>query len=419
MKLRSNDPVYLEHVDRWWAQLLARIRPYLLKNGGPIIMLQIENEYGFCGNDDKSYMRHLAATARRHLGDDVLLYTTDPAHVAAQGTLPGDEVFSAVDFGPGWFQPVEMYGIQKDLNAPGKSPPLCSEFYTGWLSHWGEDMANTSAVDLAKDTQILLEFANNTGNLNFYMVHGGTNFGFWAGANIDGTTYQPHITSYDYDGPISENGDYCQSGIGGDGCKYQMIQQVIAKHTGKEPLPLPPRPTIRSYGTVAFKEHVSMLQALSKLRTAPILVDKPTSMEEYGQPWGFILYRTNLNASFIHDDVELDLGPNIHDYATVFIDGNEVGRLERGGPAKLKLSNAGALLSGQRGDVLQLDVLVHAMGRQNFGCDMYGAWDLKGLQTRNVKIDGELIILFTLMTHYVCLSQRKWVVQLLSSFKSS
>jgi beta-galactosidase len=134
-------------------------------------MVQIENEYGFCGTD-AGYLRHLKTSAHQLLGEDVLLYTTDPAHVASTGTLPGDEVFTTVDFGPGWFYPNEFYAVQKSLNAPGKSPPMCSEFYTGWLSHWGESMANTSAIALANDTRILLQWANGTGNLNFYMVHG-------------------------------------------------------------------------------------------------------------------------------------------------------------------------------------------------------------------------------------------------------
>lgn len=179
MKLRTADPAYLQHVDRWWSHLFAQLRPHLLENGGPIIMLQaspsilvctclyaiskshlqhaskdtfifrttgslpcspyllqIENEYGFCGGD-VNYMKHLAATVRQHLGPNLILYTTDPAHVAADGTIPGEDVFTAVDFGPQWFNPEEYYAVQKTLNAPGKSPPFDSEFYTGWLSHWG------------------------------------------------------------------------------------------------------------------------------------------------------------------------------------------------------------------------------------------------------------------------------------------
>jgi beta-galactosidase len=180
----------------------------------------------------------------------------------------GDELYTVVDFGPGWFDPSSAFAAQAAMNAPGKSPPFCSEFYTGWLTHWGEAMANTSSEVLFKDTQVLLEWANSTASLSFYMIHGGTNFGFWAGANVDGERYLPHITSYDYDAPISggsalarmvflgvmlmavnglakvllmhkacpetpactpppclppptEAGDYCQPGIGGD-CKYYV-----------------------------------------------------------------------------------------------------------------------------------------------------------------------------------------------------
>lgn len=126
---------------------------------------QVENEYGFCGSD-KDYLHHLVAKAREYLGPEVLLYTTDPAHVAAAGTVVGGDVLTTVDFGPGWFYPDSYYAVQKELNAPGASPPIDSEFYTGWLTHWGEPMANTSTADLANDTTILLKWGNNTGNLN-------------------------------------------------------------------------------------------------------------------------------------------------------------------------------------------------------------------------------------------------------------
>jgi len=165
MRLRSSDPAYLAHVDRWWGVLFSRLQAKMRSVGGPILMVQIENEYGFCGTD-KDYLRHLVSKAKELLGQDVQLYTTDPAHVAAAGTLAGGDVFTTVDFGPAWFYPSDMYGTQHELNPPGKSPPMNSEFYTGWLSHWGEPMANTSSALLADDTDILLRWANGTGNLN-------------------------------------------------------------------------------------------------------------------------------------------------------------------------------------------------------------------------------------------------------------
>jgi beta-galactosidase len=174
--------------------------------------------------------------------------------------------------------------VQKSLNAPGKSPPFCSEFYTGWLTHWGEPMANTSTDILLKDTQVLLEYANSTASLSFYMVHGGTNFGFWAGANVDGARYLPHITSYDYDAPISEAGDYCQPGIGGQ-CKFHALRDLIARHLGRELPPVPPRPAIAKYGRVALGESLPLLEAAGQMYgpLGGVRSRQPDIMEEYGQ----------------------------------------------------------------------------------------------------------------------------------------
>ncbi|GAB4821127.1 hypothetical protein N2152v2_008173 [Parachlorella kessleri] len=127
MRLRTNDPAYLAHVDRWWAVLFSKLGPLLYQRGGPVVMVQIENEYGFCG-DDKEYIRHLIRTARTHLGDDIILFTTDPPPQADRGSIAGDEIYTVVDFGPGWFDPAGAFGTQRRLNPKGKSPPFCSEF---------------------------------------------------------------------------------------------------------------------------------------------------------------------------------------------------------------------------------------------------------------------------------------------------
>jgi beta-galactosidase len=279
-----------------------------------------------------------------------------------------------------------------------------SEFYTGWLTHWGEAMANTSAVALATDTDVLLRWANNSGNLNFYMIHGGTNFGFWAGANVESDgTYMPTITSYDYSSPISEAGDYCQPGIGGD-CKYTAVRAVIAAYLGQEPPPAPPPPVIRAYGAVEMYPVGPLMAA-----AGPAVVSEvPLPMEEYGQRWGLIIYRHRLAASLlVEGEGLLDLGLDVHDYATVLVNGAQVGTLERSGPAQIVLPAASA---GEGGDIT-LDIIVQAMGRQNFGCDAFGAWDRKGLVSRDVRLNGKLInwvgkfftILFSFQRRLCCL----------------
>ncbi|PSC67692.1 Beta-galactosidase 17 [Micractinium conductrix] len=388
MRMRTSDPAYLAHVDHWWAQLFPRLRRFLLEEGGPVLMVQMENEYGFCG-EDKEYLRHLVNTTRQHLSQDALLFTTDPPGVAARGTLNGSELYTVVDFGPGWFAPDAAFGVQRSLNAPGKSPPFCSEFYSGWLTHWGEPMANTSTDALLRATQTLLEYANSTGSLSFYMAHGGTNFGFWAGAGIDGTKYLAHITSYDYDCPISEAGDYCQPGIGG-ACKYTAIRDLIARHTGRSLPEPPPRPAVHRYGTVELRQEVPLWEALPQLLPGGpggIAAEQPSHMEEYGQRWGLILYRTHLKPGALDQEGKLDLGGRPGDYASVFIAGQLAGRLDRSQPeTALTLPAQGHGGSGDEG--FQLDILVEGMGRVNFGCDQ-GGWDHKGLTSSNVTLNGE------------------------------
>lgn len=436
MELRSDDPHFLAHVEAWWKVLLAMVKPYLWQNGGPIAMVQIENEYGFCGPSygherTLAYLRALVKMARDALGDDVILYTTDPPNNAPNGTIPGDEVFTAVDFGAGWWQLADAFGKQKALNAPGKSPPICTEFYTGWLTHWGENMANTSAYTLVSWMDRILSYQNNSGSFAFYMAHGGTNFGFWAGANL-GDSYQPHITSYDYDAPLSEAGGYGQPGIGGPN-KYEKIRDRIADHLADTGMPsdLPevlPASPVMSYGKVSFGDGMPLLRIAQELAGGKgVQVDKPDIMEEYGQRSGLVLYRTVLSLpSLAAADSILRL--SVHDYAQVFLNGVLVGAISRndkppssaeteegaakdGGDVSSQgqelvipaASIAAALVQGlpdyvkpeevqslgtaaAAGDgKLLLDVLVEAMGRSNFGCE----FDHKGIINPSVTLDGQ------------------------------
>jgi len=433
MKLRSADPLYLNHVDRWWRVLLPRIAPKLRSNGGPILMVQIENEFGLCNNgNDTVYLRHLAALAKNLLGEDQVLFTTDPAHAAAQGSLPGDELFTAVDFGPQWFEIDDYFSRQRSLNAPGKAPYFDSEFYTGWLSHWREGMANTSSTLLAQDTDVILRYANNTGSFNFYMAHGGTNFGFWQGANAESDgRYEPHITSYDYDSPLSEAGQTCQPGIGvGDGCKFMLLREIIENYTGIKAPEMPPEPTILGYGDIELKAVGNLMDAAGP----PIVSDLPLHMEEYGQQRGIIVYRTELEVSqyldvstFSEEEVATTTekeeenekssfsspSPSLNfvvppsDYASVLINGELQGRLVRGGAANLTLPALEKEKLTQRSNSnssMTLDVVVEAMGRRNFGCDPpLGAWDTKGLQSTDVRLNGKCFF-FSLLRNIVVLN---------------
>lgn len=318
MPVRSADPAFLAAVEAWWGALLPQLAPLTYERGGPIIMVQVENEYGYFGGS-KPYLRHLADTIRHHMGQQVLLYTVDGASLlpVAMGSLPGGDVLATVDFGP--TTDVEAaFALQKSFNPPGRSPPFCVEYYTGWLTHWGEPMARSQAADVAGTLRDILAAANSSASVNLYMAAGGTNFGPWAGANVFGTPpgglrqqqlpgpgpaqwrlqqaalqqhkqqqmqqqsrgsagsssssrnqelYQPHITSYDYNCPIGEGGTVGQLGMGGDS-KFDALRQVIAEAQGVSvaQLPaLPPPVPLVAYEPVVLTEGLYLLDALPQL----------------------------------------------------------------------------------------------------------------------------------------------------------
>ncbi|CAL5218934.1 g683 [Coccomyxa viridis] len=384
MELRKNDANYLAHVERWFNVLLPRMAPYLYHRGGPILMTQIENEYGFCGFNDKDYLQNLVDITRASLGKEAILFTTDPPNVVTMGGLYGDDVISIVDFGPGT-DVNYAFTAQTVMNPLGKSPPMCSEFYTGWLSHWGEVMANTSAQFVLQTLTDILSYKNGTGSVNFYMAHGGSNFGYWAGANMAGQIYQPHITSYDYDCPISEAGGIGQPGIGGDN-KFKLIRDVIEKQTGITPPKLPKAPAIAKYGKVELNESAVLLEQLSTLFPGDgIATDYPDIMEEYGQSGGLILYRTTIKGAALQGTAVLDISEPVRDYARVLINGKVSGFFERSNPRNLPLPNIFSDLGPN--EEVTLDILVEALGRVNFGC----VWDYKGLTSPEIKLNGEVL----------------------------
>lgn len=315
-KPRSSDPAFLKLVERWWGKLLPKLVPLLYDNGGPIIMVQIENEYGSYG-DDKAYLHHLITLARGHLGQDAILYTTDGGsrENLEKGTIRGDTVFSAVDFTTG-DDPWPIFKLQKEFNAPGKSPPLSSEFYTGWLTHWGEKNAKTDADSTAA---ALEEILRKNGSAVLYMAHGGSNFGFYNGANTGANEadYKPDLTSYDYDAPIREAGDV-------DNSKFNAIRRVISRYSSA---PLPSIPSYNektTYGPIHLQRRSSLFDIFDFTNSSSSFEsENPMSMENVGQFFGFLLYVTDYEARRGGRNLSI---PKVHDRAQVFISCSSKGR---------------------------------------------------------------------------------------------
>ena len=377
-RLRTFAEPYISRVGRFWSVLLPLVEPLLYEHGGPIIMVQMENEYGSYGDvtqhpSDRRYMEHLVSLARESLGPRVLLYTTDGGSMdyMRRGSLQGGAVLTVGD-GCDHPDPNDTWAAQKTFNPPGGSPFLCSELYPGWLTHWGERMANTSTTKAANHLAAALDVGGGVGSANLYMVHGGTSFGWWAGANGNGNaSYAPDISSYDYDAPISEGGEH---GYASDGDKYAALAAVLRRFNRGTPPP-PPEPPLRpriAFGAVRLEQAASLLA--NAVRMAPTAAARgakapPAGVESLGcYGGGFAHYAATLDAP-IAGGGQLRL-PRAQDRAQVFVqyaavsEPSYIGTIYRADPKHSTLTMP-ALPAGST--VL---VLLELLGRINYGHGM-------------------------------------------------
>lgn len=382
-QLRTNGSAYLAAVDAWWAVLLPYVKPHLYSGGsGPVVAVQIENEFGSYGSTstnpaDAAYMRHLKDAAAAALGgpEAVLLYTTDGGDVSymENGALPG-EMFATPDFGP-TLNTSMSFGAQDLFNPPGQRAHIDSEYYPGWLTHWGTSMANVSSIDSAAGITVLLA---QRASVNLYMAHGGTNWGFANGANGGGVDFQPVITSYDYNGPVSEGGEH---GVGSDGVdKYQALRQVYsfwsAIYGDPQPPAEPPLPRRAAYGWLSLNQVLPVLPNANTLSPTPVYGAATFgAAETYNQSAGYILYRCpSLPAALVPADgrpAVLQV-QGLADRLSVFVNSAPWGVLYRPDGPLLNLTiPAGVLTAGAT-----LDLLVGNMGHLNYG---RGIYDPKGL----------------------------------------
>lgn len=363
MRLRCCYRPYLDAVDRYYDELLRRIVPLQASRGGPVVAMQVENEYGSYGND-RAYLRHLAEGMQRR-GVDALLFTSDgPTDWMLEGgTLPG--VLKTANFGS---RTDEAFAKLREHQPDG--PLMCGEFWNGWFDHWGEEHHSRSADDAARELDRMLALG---GSVNLYMFHGGTNFGYMAGANHTGSRYQPDVGSYDYDAPLDE--------AGAPTAKYHAFREVIAKHVDLPALHLPDPIPRRSYGTVQLESSARLFDQLDKLST-PVNEPAPVPLEQLGQNYGFVLYRTTIRGPREACPLVLQ---DVHDRALVFVDGEYRGVIDRDGtePAVELAFGAGSF---------RLDILVEAMGRVNYGPQLH---DRKGI-THGVRLGNQFLYDWTI-----------------------
>ncbi|WOC32483.1 MULTISPECIES: glycoside hydrolase family 35 protein [Caproicibacterium] len=339
MEVRCCNKPFLQRVESYYDELFRRLHPLLCGQGGPVIALQIENEYGSYG-DDKAYLVWLRDALRKRCGDTLLFTSDGPTEELLRGgTLP--DVLKTVNFGSGSCGAfAELRRVQPD------APLVCMEYWNGWFDHWGTPHIRRESDDAAKELDAILE---SGASVNLYMFHGGTNFGFYSGANQQ-EAYEPDVTSYDYDAPVSEEGDLT--------LKYFSFQSVLAKHGASALQTLPPPLPRRAFGSLSLDGAQGLFHCLDALST-PVSSAVPLSMEALGQSFGFVLYRTRVSGPRASCELKIR---GLRDRAMFFVNGAFSASLYREGKEQ------SAVLSLPQ-ESNTLDILVENMGRVNYGPD--------------------------------------------------
>lgn len=326
--IRRFEPLYLEAIAEYFDALLPIIVPRQVENGGPVILVQIENEYGAYGSD-KRYLQALVDLTRER-GITVPFTTIDQPTDLAPGGL--DSIHKTASFGS---RSAERLATLRQHQKTG--PLMCAEFWNGWFDHWGAHHHVTGAGQAAADLDELLA----TGaSVNLYMFHGGTNFGFTSGSNDKGV-YQATTTSYDYDAPLTESGD--------PGPKFWAFRDVIAKYA---PVPdeVPEAAVAAPVFDVPLDRAVALSEVIDTLGEWSDHVVVPT-LDDLAHFRGFAQYRTELAAGGV---LAFD---EIRDRAQFFLDGLPLGILSRDHHEKAIVVPRGGTL----------DVLVEDQGRVNYG----------------------------------------------------
>ncbi|MFN8255871.1 MAG: beta-galactosidase [Bacteroidales bacterium] len=382
IRIRCMDPRYTWAVERYVTELAKIVKNYQITNGGPIFMLQIENEYGSYGND-RDYLNWLMQLWRKN-GIDIPFSTGDGPtnYMLDAGALPGCAV--GLDSG----SEEAHWELAYKMN-PGV-PVFSSETYPGWLTHWGEKWAKVSTDDIVKEVDFLMK---NKKSFSLYVFHGGTNFGFTAGANAFadknlpvGIThnFMPDVTSYDYDAPLTEQGRVTE--------KYLALRKLIQHYLKNEKLPdIPSEIPAITIPEIKMEYFTSIWDHLPK----PVRVSQPQPMEYLNQYHGMIMYRTSLVG---HKSGKLVLR-ELHDYALVYVDGKFIGTIDR------RLNQNSIEIPKTEAKNPVLEIFVQEMGHINFAEFMI---DRKGITERAV-LNGMTLMNWEVFQFPM---DEKWIVSL-------
>lgn len=362
IRLRCSNPAYMSHVSDFYHELLQRLAPMQITNGGNIIAMQIENEYGSYGND-KTYLEFIK-DLMLECGVDVLLFTSDGNwnNMLSGGGLPG--VLKTLNFGGGAKNAFKALAPFTE-----KSPKMCMEFWCGWFDHWGDKHHTRGYKSVLNEIQ---DFIAQDASFNFYMFHGGTNFGCTAGAN-HGKGYEPTVTSYDYCALLTEWGDYTPA--------YHAVREILCNKQGLELKPLPNRPKLQNIGKVNFTQSAPLMPqipVLGRKHHSPV----PESMEYYGQNFGMIYYETILKGNYSLSMLDIK---GVHDFAYLYIDGQQkaqISRMDQGKRLTAFKNKKKLMINAFEGEK-KIGVLVDTMGRVNYGDQLYDRKGITGLSIGN------------------------------------
>lgn len=338
MRLRCSYKPYLDAIKAYYAELMPRLAPYQIDMGENVILMQLENEYGYYGNDT-AYLEFLRDTMRS-LGITVPFVTSDGpwSEVIFKsgmvgGALPTGNFGSSAEW---------QFGQMRKFIGEDK-PLMCMEFWNGWFDAWGEEHHTTAPEKAAEALDELLK----RGSVNFYMFEGGTNFGFMSGRNCGNKTAD--VTSYDYDAPLTEDGRITE--------KYERFKEVISKYRSFEPIPLTTEIRRKSYGEIVCSGSVDLFSVIGKI-SAPVRSVYPLSMEEIGQDYGYILYRLRVDEKISGMWLE-----KAADRVMCFRDGERLFDVE-GDVLCQKYEPEEAVSGGV------IDLLCENIGRENFGTNL-------------------------------------------------
>jgi len=368
IRLRERDPYFMERVKIFEQKVGEQLAPLTIQRGGPIIMVQVENEYGSYG-EDKPYVSEIRDMLREIYGPGLLLFQCDWASNFEKNGL--DDLVWTMNFGTG-------ANIDQQFRRLGQlrpnAPKMCSEFWSGWFDKWGARHETRPAKDMVAGLEEMLQKGIS---FSLYMTHGGTSFGHWAGANSPG--FAPDVTSYDYDAPINEYGQATP--------KFWELRSMMEKYDErgfplqagrKGSLPAVPKAPAPIISIPKFRltefQHLTMGGAGEG-------EDVIQTFEEVNMGWGMMMYSTALPEI----PQKSLLTAEVHDFAQVFIDGKYIGKIDR-------VKNEKSLLLPPVRKDAQIDILVEGMGRINFGRAIKDHKGIIGKVTITAEIDNNEVV---------------------------